>query len=679
LPDIATPQDSYQEQLSHKLESLSPTPSDFQAEFSPLIATDLGLVILICSLLQQKMTLTQELGEEKDKNKKLEAELNEVKAKLNENSSNSNWPSGKDKYPSGKKNKSSKKPSEKNQGGQPGRGLHVRKPLDPETTETNIFDIDTTKDCCPSCGGSLVRDPSMDKQYDRIDLPKIELEKIINIVYGYRCSNCGKSHHSAPADVTNAGLIGNILLAFISILKMSYNLSIRKTRNFLNLFLNEDFSIGYLSERILFVAKSLFPIYLEMFDSLKNQPFLNIDETSHRLSGNKVYTWVFAGLDIILYKISTRATDTLVSVLGNAYKGIIGCDCFSSYFSYLKIAKEAKLQLCFAHLRRDFQHCVDFPDEEVHKYGLKNKSLLDELTQVNHQRNDALHDNNLELVTELTDKLLELKQALIESAKKPPSNCKKAQSIAKRFVDFPEYYFRFIDHPGVETSNNYAERSVRPVVIARKITIGTESLGGNLLCQVLWSITETLKLKNINPHEFIVDALNKATLGKPLPSVVNIGEDVDQKYVEKAKQELLDLKEASKKFVKTKKEKKAKKLEEMRNKNGQNENRPQPGPTPSSKNSNVGSNDKTSENRPQPGLTPSSKDSNAGSNDKTSGNRPPPGPAPSSDDKSPPSPNVVEQPQLSSKERADQMAVIKAAILAGCAYERTKRGSNKGS
>jgi hypothetical protein len=79
----------------------------------------------------------------------------------------------------------------------------------------------------------------------------------------------------------------------------------------------------------------------------------------------------------------------------------------------------------------------------------------------------------------------------------------------------------------VEPTNNAAERAVRPVALARRVNIGSESLHGTTMCNIMWSIFGTCQTNEVNPHEFIVDALNQSKRGGPLLSPVNIREVVD--------------------------------------------------------------------------------------------------------------------------------------------------------
>ena len=58
--------------------------------------------------------------------------------------------------------------------------------------------------------------------------------------------------------------------------------------------------------------------------------------------------------------------------------------------------------------------------------------------------------------------------------------------------------FEFVKNPDVDGTNNAAERALRKVVVARKISGGSRSEGGARNYAVLMSVWETLKQRGID-------------------------------------------------------------------------------------------------------------------------------------------------------------------------------------
>jgi transposase len=81
-------------------------------------------------------------------------------------------------------------------------------------------------------------------------------------------------------------------------------------------------------------------------------------------------------------------------------------------------------------------------------------------------------------------------------------------------------FWTFLEHPGVEPTNNAAERALRPAVIHRKLSYGVQSRRGGLCHSRLLTVTTTLKQQGRNVLEFLVEAWEAHRYGKPAPSLL---------------------------------------------------------------------------------------------------------------------------------------------------------------
>src|SRR5580693_7444256 len=96
-----------------------------------------------------------------------------------------------------------------------------------------------------------------------------------------------------------------------------------------------------------------FPVNGYLLEDLRDQGILNVDETGHKQSGERMWTWCFCAKLYTLFKIDpTRSGDVLIEVLGNEFDGVLGCDFFSAYRRYHR-EFHVSLQFCLAHLIRD--------------------------------------------------------------------------------------------------------------------------------------------------------------------------------------------------------------------------------------------------------------------------------------------------------------------------------------
>ena len=75
----------------------------------------------------------------------------------------------------------------------------------------------------------------------------------------------------------------------------------------------------------------------------------------------------------------------------------------------------------------------------------------------------------------------------------------------------------FADHKGVEPTNNHAERALRGAVIYRKLSLGSQSAGGERRIERLLSAHTTCRLQRRSLHAYLIDVLGAQTRGDPVP------------------------------------------------------------------------------------------------------------------------------------------------------------------
>ena len=96
--------------------------------------------------------------------------------------------------------------------------------------------------------------------------------------------------------------------------------------------------------------------YAELQQALPQQAVLNADETGHRTNGDKRWLWTMVAQTFVFYTIATsRGSDVLQRLLGNAFAGILGSDRLPSYLKYAA----AQRQFCWAHLKRNLLSALD--------------------------------------------------------------------------------------------------------------------------------------------------------------------------------------------------------------------------------------------------------------------------------------------------------------------------------
>ena len=80
------------------------------------------------------------------------------------------------------------------------------------------------------------------------------------------------------------------------------------------------------------------------------------------------------------------------------------------------------------------------------------------------------------------------------------------------------YVFAF--HPGVEPTNNAAERAVRHGVLWRKLSGGPRSAAGATYLANIWSVVETCRQHGRNVWEYLTACVEAADHGRNLPNLL---------------------------------------------------------------------------------------------------------------------------------------------------------------
>ena len=287
-------------------------------------------------------------------------------------------------------------------------------------------------------------------------------------------------------------------------------------RKFLRDVVGVTISRGQLRKIIGKVCVALEDPYQELLEALPAEAVLNVDETGHKDNGQRLWTWCFRASLYTLFKIDPhRSGDVLIAVLGKEFDGVLGCDCFSAYRRYMR-EFDVTLQFCLAHLIRDVKFLMSLPGPKEQAYGTRLRDALRALFGVIHQREQLA-------VPEFQTRLAAAREGVLQAGQQNVPNSRHAQAMAKRLQTHGQSYFTFVTTPGVEPTNNLAERAIRFVVIDRHITQGTRSEAGQRWCERIWTVIATCTQQGRSVFDFLYAAV-KAYFGDGcVPSLLTEG------------------------------------------------------------------------------------------------------------------------------------------------------------
>jgi transposase len=198
--------------------------------------------------------------------------------------------------------------------------------------------------------------------------------------------------------------------------------------------------------------------------------------------------------------------------LGALYVGTLVTDRLASY-NFV-----ARRQLCLAHLLRDAQAM-----SERHGKGAAIGSALVALFR----KGIALfHDQREARITRDAmrkhGRLLQKEcAALLSAGVALKDECdRKTRGTCKKILASANALWTFLKTPGVEPTNNIAERAIRPAVIVRKRSFGSDSeQGATFFARILSAVT-SLRAQFRPVFAFFENTLIAARSGSNTPSMI---------------------------------------------------------------------------------------------------------------------------------------------------------------
>ena len=402
-------------------------------------------------------------------------------------------------------------PGSRSPGGQPGHPFRHREPFSPEQiTQFHEHPLD----CCPSCGGLVRRNGPLVRVVQQVDIDRPPLHIEQHTCPEYWCAHCQRSYWAPlPKAIQQGGLVGSRLTAVIAYLKGACHASYSTVRKFLRDVVGVTISRSQLSNLIGKVGAALAQPYEELLRRVRQEPVLNVDETGHKDQGERWWTWCFRAELYTVFKIDpTRSGDVLLEVLGEEFRGVLGCDYFSAYRRYMRECG-ILVQFCLAHLVREVRFLATLPSAAERAYGERFLRALRQLFAVFHRRDEWP-------VEQFQAELLAAQQQVLWVGTHDVPVGKHSHNLAARLDRHGESYFRFLTTPGLEPTNNVAEQAIRFVVIDRLITQGTRSQGGREWCERIWTVMATCGQQGRSVFEYLYQVIEAYFQGTAAPSLV---------------------------------------------------------------------------------------------------------------------------------------------------------------
>lgn len=363
---------------------------------------------------------------------------------------------------------------------------------------------------CPDCGAPLAGG-TIKRTREVIEVPVAPVVVTEHVYLERRCPDCHRRCVPPPelgGEVVGQSRIGNRLVSLITTLREEARLPFAVIRRLLRTIYGVQLSVGTLVAVTRRVTARAELVVAEIQAQMRASPVVHADETGWREDGRNGYVWTFATPAHRWFARGKRDKAMVQAALGDAFAGVLVSDFYAAYTSY-----EGRHQYCWAHLLRDIHDLtVAHPKDAgvrgwadaVHGLFARAQAVASDDPAT---RRWAARRFQAELRVVCAPYLPNPERpATADSAPRadsptpadpPPPQRTLCQRIERHLADL----FVFVEDPVVPATNNAAERSLRHLVVSRKISGGTRSPAGSTTKMRLATLFGTWQAQDLNPFD----------------------------------------------------------------------------------------------------------------------------------------------------------------------------------
>jgi len=340
------------------------------------------------------------------------------------------------------------------------------------------------------------------------ELPRVEPEVIEYRQHTLTCLDCGaQTMPEWPVDMPT-GSFGPRVQATVGYLTGRMGVSQRDVEEAMDALFHTDLALGSVPALEQKVSVALSQPVKEARTYVQQQKVVNADETSWRQGKQRRWLWIGTTPFVTVFLLATRGAEGAQQLLGQTFQGVVGSDRWSGY-NWLAICQR---QLCWAHLKRDFQAFVDRGGESA-RLGEALLKQVKTMFELWHKlREGALSrtqfQEHMATIREEVGVLLRQGQALAHD---------KTRRTCKKILKLESALWTFVSVEGVEPTNNGAERLLRRAVLWRRRSFGTQSDAGSLFVERVLTTVATLRQQKRDVLDYLTEAC-AATMRGDSPS-----------------------------------------------------------------------------------------------------------------------------------------------------------------
>lgn len=449
----------------------------------------------------------------------LRAENAELREQLSRNSGNSSQPPSTDKgFKVSRKSKSGGR-----RGGQVGHPGHERL----------MFELDDCAEViehypsqCAVCGMALSGEDPAPYRHQVLELPPLLPEVVEHRFHALVCPRCEALTRAVSAPIVSQGGYGPRLRGIVVLLSAQAHQSHAQVVRLLDELFGVSLSTGMVAKLRRQFTTAMQPVMVSALTYVRQQSSLGMDETGWR-QGNcdgqnathkKGWLWVMTTAGVSYFQVRLSRSQTVTQeLLGADYAGRVGSDRAGAYH----ILPLDQRQICLAHLNRDFTAMAE-------RAGVS-REIGQALRDITHDVFDLWYDFRAGIIgraglrAQIWPLRQDLKQVLREAVSfgtKAKTPLDKTARTCAQILKVEPAIWTFVEYPGVEPTNNAAERAIRPAVLWRKVCLGAQSQAGAEFVAAALTVIMSLQSQDRSILDYLTDVFDAHTRRLPMPSLL---------------------------------------------------------------------------------------------------------------------------------------------------------------
>lgn len=402
-----------------------------------------------------------------------------------------------------------KRPTGRRRGGQPGHQGTGRKLLPPEQVDQVV---EHRPDVCDRCESPLSDRPGdVVGRHQVAELPPRSVVITEHRTLACRCGDCGAISRGLIPPAIRASVTGPRLAAAIGLLSAFVHGSRRAIRTVVDEILGCPIALGSVSARERELAAALAGPYARLVEAVAGAKVKYVDETGWKTAGKAEQLFVAATADAAVFRIEKyRNRRSLKQLLDGKLRGVF-CTDRAGIYDLLPLKRRG---MCWAHLKRDFVRCMERggASEAIGQAGIDISRDVFRLWRDFCQRKLTRK--------ELAAKAEPLKERMHRTLERGASSAiAKTAGLCRGLLKREQAMWNWTRVPGLEPTNNLAERMLRPAVIWRKKSFGSDSRGGCTFVERTMSVVQTLRQRSQGVLPYLMSALTAKRSAQAPPAV----------------------------------------------------------------------------------------------------------------------------------------------------------------